>query len=373
MASIPRSYAVVATAVLVFAAGLVGAVAVSQPSPVSAQEEPANDSTTQRTSSACDYASLYDQTNDAVVSVRTGSGQGSGFVYDQVGENGSYVVTNAHVVGDAATVTLQFAGEETREVEVVGRDRLTDLAVVQVSDTPRYVQALPVADERPHHGTRVAALGNPFGLEETITHGIVSGLNRSMPTQFGFAVPDTIQTDAPISAGNSGGPLVTCEGTVVGVNSAGISSPRAENIGFAVSQAIVQEVVPDLIERGEYAHPYLGVRVAPVTPEVAPAYGLDEPRGLVVLTVADTPATDALQGATGQEVVSGQRIPVGGDVIVAINGSQIDSPEDLSSTLITQTEPGSTVPVTIVRDGERMTVEVPVTERPDPTDPSSER
>ncbi len=363
MVSLQRSVAIVAVGAVVLTAGVVGALVATGSSPVTAQQ-----STPQQTSpGGCDYASLYEDTNDAVVSVSRGSGVGSGFVHSAADGNASYVVTNAHVVGDASTVSVQFAGEETREGRVVGRDRLTDLAVVRVPETPGYVQPLDVATSQPAHGQAVAALGNPFGLEETITHGIVSGRNRSMPTQYGFAIPATIQTDAPISPGNSGGPLVTCDGTVVGVNSAGITAQGAENIGFAVSASIVQEVVPELIDDGEFAHPYLGVRIAPVTPAVAEANDLAEPRGVLIRSVeSDLPAADVLQGSTETAVVDGQRVPVGGDVILAVNGTPVDSPESLSSALLTEATPGETVSVTIRRDGERMTVDVPVVERPQP-------
>jgi S1-C subfamily serine protease len=341
-------------------------------------------------SGSCDYTSVYDRTIDSVVAVQANGGLGSGFVYrtdagaaggtgTAVGTGTStaagtptvtgtaYVVTNAHVVGDADSVLVQFAREESRPGTVVGRDRYTDLAVIRVDRAPGYADALAVADAPPVHGEPVAALGNPFGLEETITHGIVSGLNRSMPTQSGFAIPNVVQTDAPISPGNSGGPLVTCEGTVVGVTSAGISAQGAENIGFAISPTMVRQVVPTLIERGAYDHAYLGVSTAPLTPPLVAANDLGVTRGVYVHRVVEGgPASGALSGSTGTAVQDGTEVPVGGDVIVAIDGRPIGSGEDLSSYLVTETRPGETVTITVVRGGERADVDVTLGTRPQP-------
>ncbi|HMB49032.1 MAG TPA: trypsin-like peptidase domain-containing protein [Natronoarchaeum rubrum] len=316
---------------------------------------------------SCDYAALYDRTIDSVVSVQTGAGIGSGFVY-RTAENGTgYVVTNAHVVGDSDEVVVQLADGESRTGEVVGRDELSDLAVIRIDETPDAAEALPVADEPADPGTAVAALGNPFGLDETITHGIVSGVNRSMPTTRGYAVPNVVQTDAPISPGNSGGPLVTCDGTVVGVNTAGIAAQGAENIGFSVSATLIDRVVPALIEDGEYEYAYLGVAATPVTPPIAEANDLNATEGLYVVRTADgSPAADALQEAGENETAGGFSVPVGGDVIVAIDGQPVTSGEELSSYLVTETSPGENVTLTVLRDGERQEIEVTLDERPAP-------
>lgn len=316
---------------------------------------------------ACDYASLYDRTIGSVVAVRTDAGLGSGFVYRTLGNGSRHVVTNAHVVGDADSVIVQFTGGESVSGAVTGRDRFTDLAVVRVDEAPGYAGALPVAGSPPDHGQPVAAMGNPFGLEETITHGIASGLNRSLSTRLGFTIPDVVQTDAPISPGNSGGPLLTCDGTVVGVNTAGIASVRAENIGFAVSSTTVERVVPALIETGEYEHAYLGVRTTPITPRVVAANEFETTSGVYVDEVVEGgPADGALQGTTDSAVVDGERVPLGGDVIVAVDDRQVASGEDLSSHLLAETSPGEAVTLTVVRDGERQQVEVTLGERPDP-------
>ena len=240
---------------------------------------------------------------------------------------------------------------------------------MNVSDAPGYAEGLSVASTDPARGEKVAALGNPLGLQETITHGIVSGANRLLPTQLGFAILNVVQTDAPISPGNSGGPLVTCDGDIVGVNTAGIAQQGAENIGFAVSASIIERVVPELVADGEFDYPFLGVRTTAVTPTVAEANDRNRTEGVVVVQTADGgPVDDVLQGATGTERVDGRTVPVGGDVILAIDGQEIESGETLGTYLVTETEPGQTVELTILRDGEVQRVSVTVGERLEPTE-----
>jgi len=189
------------------------------------------------------YERLYRETIPSVVSVyvtpegddRGRRGAGSGFVYDR-----THVVTNQHVVGDATEVDLRFSERDWRRGRVVGTDAYTDLAVVAVEDLPAYATPLELVDESPTPGSPVAALGNPMGLDGSISAGIVSGSFRSIPTGNGFAIPDTVQTDAPINPGNSGGPLVPLDGRVVGVNRA----RTGDNIEFTVSAEVIRRVVP---------------------------------------------------------------------------------------------------------------------------------
>lgn len=359
-----KSYLVVGVSLLLLTAGI-GATGVLATPSLDGSDVAQTSNSSQAAS--CDYAALYDRTIDSVVAIRTNGGLGSGFVYQTAqGNNTSYVVTNAHVVGETGSVIVQFTPETSREGTVVGRDQLADLAVVRVNQTPESVEALSVADTPPDHGQKVAAIGTPFGLEETITHGIVSGLNRSMPTQMGFSVPDVIQTDAPINPGNSGGPLVACDGTVVGVNTAGISASRADNVGFAISASLVDRIVPALIRTGEYEHAYLGISAAPLTPQLVAANDLDNTNGVYVHDVAEgSAASSALQGTTEFVVVNQTRIPVGGDVILGIDGQPVNSGEDLSTYLVTESRPGEEVTLTILRDGEREEVTVTVGERPE--------
>lgn len=315
----------------------------------------------------CDYAQLYDETTQSVVLVRTGGGLGSGFVFDVANESGAaYVVTNQHVVNETNEVLVRFNRGEAVPGTVVGTDALSDLAAIRVEQPPEYAAPLPLNEDRPSPGQSVAALGSPYGLRSTITSGIVSGTNRSIPTQAGYAIPNTVQTDAPINPGNSGGPLVECPGgEVIGVNRAG----GGEDIGFAVPASIVERVVPALIEDGEYEHAFLGVRAVEVTEPVAAANDLNTTEGvLVVRTIRGTPASEEFQESREFAVVSGARIPVGGDVIVGIGSRSVETPNDLARFLALEASPGETVAVTVLRDGERRTVNVTLVERPSPDD-----
>jgi S1-C subfamily serine protease len=260
-------------------------------------------------------------------------------------------------------VSVQFSRGESRRGEVVGATAFVDLAVVRVNATPEYVGALALADDRPRPGQRVAAIGSPYGLESTITSGIVSGADRLTSTRTGL-IPNTVQTDAPINPGNSGGPLVACDtGDVVGVNRAG----GAENIGFAVSASLVERVVPELVADGEFDYPYLGVQPASLTRPVVEANDLNVTQGVYVADVSEgSPADEGLRGATETALVAEQRVPVGGDVIVAVDNRSVETSEDLLSYLLTETRPGEDVELTVVRDGERTTVTVTLGERPDP-------
>jgi len=376
-----RSTTVIAVAVIAIVGFVAPFVALSTGMPAVTAAEAADESPSggpltvqsdepaaqQRAGGYCNYTALFDRTIDSVVSVQRVTGQGSGFVYQTEGNGStSYVVTNAHVVGEASDVTVQFSRGESRAGTVVGTDISSDLAVVEVTDTPEYTEALPVSDSTPEHGRRVAALGSPFGLEETITHGIVSGLNRSLPTRQGYTIPNVVQTDAPISPGNSGGPLVTCASEVVGVNTAGIAAQGAENIGFAISSSLIDRVVPSLIRTGEFTHPTLGVSATGVTPTIAGANDLNGSQGVIVVAVdQDAPAAAVLQGSDRLERISGEIVPIGGDVILAVDGRSIATSEDLASVLLVETRPGDEVTLTILRDGERTNVTTTVIERPD--------
>ena len=296
------------------------------------------------------YTRVYRETIGSVVSIRVSStggrsgGQGSGFVYDP-----THIVTNAHVVGDADRVEVQFDRGGSRVGQVVGRDLRADLAVIRVENRPDYAEPLSLVEEGPAVGTRVAAIGSPYGLDGTITAGIVSAVDRSIPSPEGQGarIPNGIQTDAPVNPGNSGGPLVNLEGTVVGV----INSGGGENIAFAISAPYVRKVVSALIANGEYEHPYMGVTLRPVTQRLARSEGLANTRGLFVGEVlSGTPADGTLRR---------------GDVLLAVDGQPTESREALSSYLELETSPGDTVRLTIRRGGERRQVGLTLGARPE--------
>lgn len=318
------------------------------------------------------YERLYSETSPSVVSIyvdpgrRGRRGAGSGFVYDEI-----HVVTNHHVVAQdrtgrrgsthtVDTVDVRFDDGAWSTGRVVGTDPYTDLAVVAVETMPERARPLPVATDPPTPGTSVAALGNPMGLDGSITRGIVSGANRSMATGEGFTIPDTVQTDAPINPGNSGGPLVTTDGAVVGVNRA----RAGDNIGFAISAAVLDRVVPKLIEQGFYRHPFLKIRTMDVSPTIAEANDLANTAGVLVVDVSLGPASGALFGCERETRVRGQRVPVGGDVITGIDGHAIDSHEQLLRYLLLETAPGEPIEVELRRDGERITETITLGERP---------
>jgi serine protease Do len=309
------------------------------------------------------YTNLYNEVIDSVVSIRVnaaaGAAQGSGFVYDFNG----HVVTNQHVVRSADEVEVRFSNGDWRTAEVIGTDVYTDLAVISVDDVPDAAEPLPLAEGGYSQGTPVAALGNPLGLEGSITSGIVSGVNRSMRTEDNFVIPDTVQTDAGIDRGNSGGPLVTLDGEVVGVNRA----RQGASIGFAVSSHLTEQVVPELIADGEVEHPYMGVSTIDVSPTVANANGLDEPRGVLVAETPDGGPSDGVLRGSEQDEFNGMDVFVGGDVIVSVDGTTIDSHEELSRYLMLHTEPDETIDVTVLRDGERVTEQVTLGTRPEPS------
>ncbi len=298
------------------------------------------------------FTQVYQQTIGSVVQIRVpNGGLGSGFVYDD-----SHVVTNYHVVTNSERVQVLFSKGESVTARVVGTDRFTDLAVIRVQNKPSYATPLSLVKEDPVIGTRVAAIGSPYGLDGSLTHGVVSGVNRSVPSPNAeFNIPNAIQTDAPVNPGNSGGPLMNLDGEVLGV----INSGGGNDIAFAISAPLVRKVVPALIQNGTYRHPFLGVELVDVTEAVARANNLDQAQGLLVRNVVEgSPADGVLQPSTGTKRVSGFRVPVGGDVIVSVNGQKVSSRQELLAYLELNTSPGETVKLGIIRDGQRQTVTV---------------
>jgi S1-C subfamily serine protease len=298
---------------------------------------------------------IYSRASKAVIEVSAGGGagraQGSGFVYDRQG----HVVTNQHVVAGASSIEVSFWNGVELEAELVGTDPSTDLAVLRVDAPAGLLSPLTLADSSDVEvGDPVLALGSPFGLEGTITSGIVSALHREMTAPNNFVIIDTIQTDAAINHGNSGGPLLDGRGRVIGVNAQIESeSGGSDGVGFAIPSNTVRSIVRQLISSGEVEHAYLGVRMAPVEDGVA-----------VTEVVPDTPADEAgLRAATGATIVDGQEVPTGGDVIVEFDGQEVTSPTALQSAVDAR-RPGETVPVVVLRDGERRTLEVTLGVRP---------
>jgi serine protease Do len=301
-------------------------------------------------------------------------GLGSGFVWDTVGD----IVTNNHVVEAADKIEVTFADGTVLPATLVGADSYSDLAVIKVEPVAGLLQPVTLADStQVKVGQLAIAIGNPFGLEGTMTVGIVSALGRTLPAsstyQTGpvYSIPDIIQTDAPINPGNSGGVLVDNLGQVMGVTAA-IESPVQANagIGFAIPSALVAKVVPGLIKGGSYEHSYLGISGGTLTPDMANAMNLPENQhgALVASVVPGGPADKAgVRGSDQSVTVDGQEIPVGGDVIIAIDGQPIQNMDDIIAYLSDETVVGQTVTLTLLRDGKETMLDVTLEARPEPT------
>jgi S1-C subfamily serine protease len=299
-------------------------------------------------------------------------GLGSGFVWDKQG----HIVTNSHVVSGADRISVTFQDGTTVSGKVIGSDPDSDLAVVKVEISVDALQPVAVADStQVKVGQLAVAIGNPFGLQGTMTVGFVSALGRLLPTDSEssigstYSIPDVIQTDAPINPGNSGGVLVDRDGRVIGVTSAIISSSGANaGIGFAIPSAIVLKVVPALIETGHYEHPWLGISGLSLNPDIAKAMGLKpEQRGaLIVDVIPSSPADEAgLQGSDRQATIDGDQIRVGGDVITAIDGQPVKTFDDLVTYLARSTEIGQSVTLDILSQGREKQAKVTLVARPE--------
>ncbi len=262
--------------------------------------------------------------------------QGSGFVYDANGD----IVTNQHVVAGANSISVRFWNGKTYDATLVGSDRSTDLAVVKVSAPASELSPLAVGDSsKLVVGDGVVAIGSPFGLEETVTSGIVSALHRSIDALNNFTIPDSIQTDAAINHGNSGGPLLNAQGQVVGVT-AQIRSDSGDNagVGFAIPSNAVRSVASQLISTGKAEHAYLGVSLDPTS---------------ATARLADVRAgTPAAQGGLEK-----------GDVVTSFGGTKVSNSNELA-VAINAHSPGDTVSVTYLRDGKSHTTTVKLASRP---------
>lgn len=299
------------------------------------------------------------------------SGLGSGFIWDQEG----HIVTNNHVVENADQITVTFADGSSAEAEMIGNDPDSDLAVIKVAVPAAQLAPVTLADStQAQVGQLVAAIGNPFGLEGTMTVGIISALGRSLPVEAdlsqgaSYTIPDVIQTDAPINPGNSGGVLVDMDGQLVGVTTA-IESPVRANagIGFVIPSIIVQRVVPELISTGYFDHPFIGISGTTLTADLAEAMNLDRnQRGVLVINIVpDSPAEDAgLAGSDLTKTIDGRDMRIGGDIIVQIDDIPVNDFEDLTAYLTRYTEANQSISLGILRNGEPETVSLTLGVRP---------
>jgi S1-C subfamily serine protease len=336
-----------------------------------------------------DTQKLYADAAKGVVTVRSvfgqgdalSGGQGSGFVINDNGE----IVTNAHVVTDAEAavasdllpededaepqelnqadeVFVEFTDRNQVPAEVIGFDPNADVALLKVDPDGLDFEPLELGDsEKVAVGTPVAAIGSPFGQEQSLSTGIVSATDRSIESLTSFRIEGAVQTDASINPGNSGGPLIDPNGRVIGVNQQiNTTSGGNEGVGFAVPANLVQRSIDDLRDDGKAEYAFIGVRSLPLYPQLAQRLEIDAPTGSLITTVnEDSPADSAgLRGAGDQTIeFQGQEIEVGGDVIVAIDGQELVGESDLSR-LISAARPGDRIELDVIRDGDRERIQV---------------
>jgi len=291
-------------------------------------------------------------------------GIGSGFVFDKKG----HIITNAHVVKDATKVVVTFLDGRSYNAEIIGVDEYTDIAVIKVNADFSLLQPVLLGDSSNLKvGEPIAAIGNPFGLSGSLTSGIVSQLGRLLPSGAGYSIPDVIQTDAAINPGNSGGPLLNMMGEVVGINTA-IQSTTGEftGVGFAIPSQTVAKIVPTLIEEGKYKHPWIGVSGRDIDPDMAKVMKLKDAIGFLIVTVVeDSPASKA--GLIGSEkiiLVEGVNYPIGGDIILAVDGIDVRKIDDILIHLQRAKSIGDEMLLEILRDNRTTNITIILQERP---------
>lgn len=337
-----------------------------------------------------DYVDLFKMTQNSVVKITStvsdpsevtiingvpSNGQetmlGSGFVYDTAGR----IVTNAHVVGQNKSVYVTLTDGNTYNANVVGVDPYNDLAVVQITDNFTGESLVPLQlgnSSQLEVGQYVAAIGNPFGLEDTMTNGIISQLGRSLNDEEtgSFSIPDVIQTSAAINPGNSGGPLLDMAGQIIGMNTAiKTDTGNFAGVGYAIPSNQIARIVPVLIKNGTYQHPWLGIEGRNLTPDIALANGLERNFKGVVIEKISTNSSASKAGfvaATDDQ----EGIPHGGDIIVSIDGHPVKSVYDITAYMDDYKFVGDTMSLGIDRAGKTIDVTVTLVARPPPAPPT---
>ncbi|MEJ2363120.1 MAG: trypsin-like peptidase domain-containing protein [Deltaproteobacteria bacterium] len=319
-------------------------------------------------------APLYAEVKDSVVVIRGltvqydvfgrayySQVQGSGFIFNFTGQ--MVIITNYHVVQDVLNVTVTFINGNGYEATVLGSDPYSDLAVLS-TDAPQseYKPLEIVSSSQLEVGDPVAAVGGPYGLAGSMTSGIVSAMGRTITDETSsYPIANVIQTSTPINPGNSGGPLLNYEGRVVGITTAIVSD--SQGLGFAIPSSAILREIESLITDGAYnQHPWLGASGTDMTYEIAKAMNVDVTYGwLIAQVTSGGPADSAgLQGGAKQVTVDGQSVVIGGDIIIALSGTRITGTDDLSTFLEEHTLPGQTINVTIIRNGQEMTIPLKV-------------
>ena len=292
--------------------------------------------------------------------IPTESGSGTGFMIDDSGT----ILTNFHVVENAKQLVVTLSDNSQWPGKLIGRDPNSDLAVIRIEAPRDSYSVLRFADSDDIVvGQKVLALGNPFGLRQTLTTGIISALGRTIEARNGRKIEGVIQTDAAINPGNSGGPLLDAEGNVIGINTAIIGAAGSIGIGFAVPSNTARRILPDLLRYGYFRRPWLGVE--PIPTVYLRRIGLDVPEGMLIARVVRGATADqaGLRGATRQVLVGGYKVPWGGDILTHVNGNPVRSMEELAGQIETR-KAGEEVTLRFIREESKQEVTVELTLRP---------
>jgi S1-C subfamily serine protease len=296
-----------------------------------------------------------------------GTATGSGIVLDSEG----HILTNNHVIEGAKTIQVKLGESDTEyTAEVVGTDPASDLALLKVNAPSKELDPLTLGDSsKMEVGDPVVAIGNPFGLDRTVTSGIVSALQRQIQAPNGFSIDNVIQTDAAINPGNSGGPLINSAGEVIGINSqietGGNGADGNVGIGFAIPINTAKEVIHELETKGSVEHAYLGIEGGTITPELAKAFNLPVKEGVLIQSVEKGGPSDkaGLEGGTTPVTIEGAELMVGGDIIVEAEGQKITSMEQIIE-LVNGKKPGDKVTLKYLHEGKEKTATVTLGTRP---------
>jgi S1-C subfamily serine protease len=380
----------IAAATVAAALALAGCGGSDEPAATSAAapEKPADHVVIQTASGAFNPGAIYQKAAPGVVTISSifgdassdlfpggGAGQGSGFVISDDGE----ILTNAHVVTDAEAtgsadineakeIYVEFPDRNQVPGQIIGWDPYADVALVKVDPEGLHLEPLPLGSvDDVAVGAPVAAIGSPFGEEQSLSTGIVSATDRSIESLTDFQIDGAIQTDASINPGNSGGPLLDADGRVIGLNQQiNTTSGGNEGVGYAVPIDLAKRSLEQLREDGEVEYAFIGVTTEPLYPQLADKLGIDADTGALVAEVTEGgPADDAgIEGSDQKIRFQGQEVDAGGDVIVAVNGEPIVGESDLPR-LISRLDPGDEVTLEVIRDGEHQDVEVTLGTRED--------
>ena len=296
-----------------------------------------------------------------------GTATGSGFVVDSEG----HVLTNNHVIEGASRIQVKLgASDKTYEAKVVGADPTSDLALLKVEAPADQLHPLTLGKSSEMEvGDPVVAIGNPFGLDRTVTSGIVSALQRQIEAPDGFSITNVIQTDAAINPGNSGGPLINAEGEVIGINSqiaTGGGGNGNVGIGFAIPIDTARSEIQQLIANGEVEHAFIGISGGTITPELAKAINLPVKEGVIVQTVVKGGPADkaGIEGGNTSATIDGAEVSLGGDIITEIDGKKVTGMDEVAE-IVNKSKPGESLELTILRDGSTKTATVTLGDRPD--------